>query len=151
MLASNAGLDRRRQKRHALFRSIPDEPGAGKHEHESDHDQYAASRSQAAPLPIRSVPTQYFPLSLDCDPGLELRWDDPRCRRCLDDVALGASAQMVTLVQASITLPIVMLALVAGALADAFDRRILMLVAQIFMFAISTILAVCAYLDVITP
>ncbi len=53
-------------------------------------------------------------------------------------VALGASAQMVTLVQASITLPIVMLALVAGALADAFDRRKLMLVAQTFMFAIST-------------
>lgn len=66
-------------------------------------------------------------------------------------VALGASAQMVTLVQASITLPIVMLALVAGALADAFDRRKLMLVAQTFMFAISTILAVCAYLDLITP
>lgn len=66
-------------------------------------------------------------------------------------VALGASAQMVTLVQASITLPIVMLALVAGALADAFDRRKLMLVAQAFMFAISAILAVCAYLDLMTP
>lgn len=66
-------------------------------------------------------------------------------------VALGASAQMVTLVQASITLPIVMLALVAGALADAFDRRKLMLVAQTFMFVISTILAACAYLDLITP
>src|SRR3546814_16520353 len=48
-------------------------------------------------------------------------------------VALAASAQMVTLVQASITLPIVMLALVAGALADAFDRRKLMIVAQAFM------------------
>ena len=66
-------------------------------------------------------------------------------------VALGASAQMVTLVQASITLPIVMLALVAGALADAFDRRKLMLTAQIFMFVASTILAGFAYLGVITP
>src|SRR3546814_9201737 len=48
-------------------------------------------------------------------------------------VALAASAQMVTLVQASITLPIVLLSLVAGALADAFDRRKLMIVAQAFM------------------
>ena len=66
-------------------------------------------------------------------------------------VALGASAQMVTLVQASITLPIVMLALVAGALADAFDRRKLMLTAQVFMFVASTILAGFAYFDLITP
>lgn len=66
-------------------------------------------------------------------------------------VALGASAQMVTLVQASITLPIVILALVAGALADAFDRRKLMLVAQVFMFAVSAALAACVYLDLITP
>lgn len=66
-------------------------------------------------------------------------------------VALGASAQMVTLVQASITLPIVVLALLAGALADAFDRRKLMLMAQLFMFTVSTVLALFAYLDLITP
>ena len=62
-------------------------------------------------------------------------------------VALGASAQMVTLVQASITLPIVILALVAGALADAFDRRKLMLAAQIFMLVVSGALAVSAYFE----
>jgi MFS family permease len=66
-------------------------------------------------------------------------------------VALGASAQMVTLVQASITLPIVMLALVAGALADAFDRRKLMLMAQAFMLVASIILAIFAYRGLITP
>lgn len=66
-------------------------------------------------------------------------------------VALGASAQMVTLVQASITLPIVLLALVAGALADGFDRRKLMLIAQGFMFGVSSLLAICAYLDLVTP
>jgi MFS family permease len=66
-------------------------------------------------------------------------------------VALAASAQMVTLVQASITLPIVMLALVAGALADAFDRRMLMIVAQSFMLVVSAALAACAYSGVITP
>src|SRR3546814_19584349 len=66
-------------------------------------------------------------------------------------VALAASAQMVTLVRASITLPIVMLALVAGALADAFDRRKLMIVAQAFMLVVSPALAAAAYLDWVTP
>ena len=66
-------------------------------------------------------------------------------------VALSASAQMVTLVQASITLPIVMLSLVAGALADVFDRRKLMLTAQVFMLVVSSVLAIFAYLDLVTP
>jgi MFS family permease len=66
-------------------------------------------------------------------------------------VALAAPAQMVTLVQASITLPIVLLALVAGALADAFDRRKLMIIAQGFMLVVSVALAALAYLGLITP
>lgn len=66
-------------------------------------------------------------------------------------VSLDASPQMVTLVQASITLPIVMLALIAGALADAYDRRKLMMTAQAFMLVVSTALAVFAYLGAITP
>ena len=47
-------------------------------------------------------------------------------------VTLSSSPIMVTLVQASITLPIVLLSLIAGALADTFDRRKLMLIAQTF-------------------
>ncbi len=66
-------------------------------------------------------------------------------------VDLGASPQMVTLVQASITLPIVLLALVAGALADSFDKRKMMLAAQLFMFAVSAALAVFAWLGLVTP
>ena len=66
-------------------------------------------------------------------------------------VTLGASPQMVTLVQASITLPIVLLALVAGALADGFDRRKLMIAAQLFMLAVSSALAAAAYLGFVTP
>lgn len=66
-------------------------------------------------------------------------------------VSLGASAQMVTLVQASMMLPIVALSLVAGALADAIDRRRLMIVAQVFMLVASAVLAVVAWLGLITP
>src|SRR5690606_37579416 len=53
--------------------------------------------------------------------------------------------------QASIALPIVMLSLVAGALADAFDRRMLMIAAHVLMLVVSTVLAVFAYLDLVTP
>ena len=46
------------------------------------------------------------------------------------------SAGMVALVQASVTLPIMLLSLPAGALADTFDRRKMMLAAQVFMLVV---------------
>ncbi|MFO7285712.1 MAG: MFS transporter [Gammaproteobacteria bacterium] len=64
---------------------------------------------------------------------------------------LAASAEMVTLVQASTSLPIVLFALIAGALADNFDRRQVMLAAQVFMLAVSIVLAATAFLDLVTP
>jgi len=66
-------------------------------------------------------------------------------------LSIAASAEMVTLVQASTTLPIVLFALIAGALADNFDRRRMMLAAQIFMLVVSLALAAGAFLGVITP
>lgn len=66
-------------------------------------------------------------------------------------VSIAASAEMVTLVQTSVTLPIMLLSLVAGALADNFDRRKLMLGAQIFMLAVSAGLSACAWFGLITP
>jgi MFS family permease len=58
---------------------------------------------------------------------------------------------MVALVQASVTLPIMLLSLVAGAIADNLDRRKVMLGAQIVMFIVSIALAVCAWIGLITP
>ncbi|MGH8496930.1 MAG: MFS transporter [Gammaproteobacteria bacterium] len=66
-------------------------------------------------------------------------------------LSIAGSPEMVTLVQASTTLPIVLLALVAGALADSFDRRGIMIAAQVFMLVVSAALAACAYLGLITP
>lgn len=66
-------------------------------------------------------------------------------------LSIAPSAGMVTLVQAATTLPIVLFALLAGALADSVDRRRMMLVAQVFMLVISIVLAVCAWLNLITP
>lgn len=66
-------------------------------------------------------------------------------------ISIAQSADMVALVQASVTLPIVLLSLVAGAMADNLDRRKVMLGAQVFMLAVSVALSVCAWAGLITP
>lgn len=64
---------------------------------------------------------------------------------------IARSDDMVALVQASTTLPVMIFSVAAGALADNFDRRRIMLVAQILLLGISVILAACAYFNVLTP
>jgi MFS family permease len=58
---------------------------------------------------------------------------------------------MVALVQAATMLPIMFFSLAAGALADAMDRRVLMLIAQSLMLSASMILAVLGFLGWINP
>jgi MFS family permease len=65
--------------------------------------------------------------------------------------SISDSQDMVALVQASTALPIMLFSLIAGALADNFNRRNLMLTAQIFMLVVSVILTLCAYFDLLTP
>lgn len=65
--------------------------------------------------------------------------------------SISQSVNMVALVQASTSLPIMLFSLVSGALADNFDRRRIMLVAQSFMLAVSALLTVCAYYGIVTP
>lgn len=66
-------------------------------------------------------------------------------------IQLGAPPQMIALVSASIALPIMLLALWAGAVADNLDRRKVMLAAQGFMLLVSATLSLCAWLGVLTP
>lgn len=65
--------------------------------------------------------------------------------------SIGASADLVALVQASTTLPIMLFSLMAGAIADNFDRRKLMLVSQLFLLAVSVALTLCTYFGLLTP
>ncbi|AYD03263.1 MFS transporter [Neorhizobium sp. NCHU2750] len=65
--------------------------------------------------------------------------------------SISSSQDMVALVQASTALPIMMFSLIAGALADNFNRRSLMLTAQAFMLVVSVVLTAFAYLDLLTP
>src|SRR3954466_379704 len=64
---------------------------------------------------------------------------------------IATSPDMVALVQASTTLPVMLFSLAAGALSDNYDRRSIMLIAQLFMFAASTALAVLAWSGLIGP
>lgn len=65
--------------------------------------------------------------------------------------SIATSSDMVALVQASITLPIMLFSLASGALADSYDRRRVMLTAQCFMLAVSALLTLVAYFGLITP
>jgi MFS family permease len=65
--------------------------------------------------------------------------------------SLARSPQLVALVQASNTLPIMLLSLWAGAVADNLDRRLVMLWAQSLMLVVSVALSVCAWSGMLTP
>lgn len=64
---------------------------------------------------------------------------------------ISTSDSMVALVQASSVLPVMIFALPAGALADMFDRRRIMICSQVFMAAVSFLLAVSAEAEMLTP
>jgi MFS family permease len=64
---------------------------------------------------------------------------------------LTDSHNMIALVQASVTLPIMVFSLAAGALADNFDRRTVMIIAQVGMAVVSVVLAVLGYAGLLNP
>lgn len=61
------------------------------------------------------------------------------------------SALMVALVQSATTVPIVLLALVAGTLADIVDRRRYLLATQAWMVMVAGAMAVLTHLDMLSP
>jgi MFS family permease len=63
----------------------------------------------------------------------------------------GQPADIVALVQSATNLPIMLLALPAGAWADMLDRRMVMLAAQCGMLALSLLLAVLSYAGLVSP
>lgn len=65
--------------------------------------------------------------------------------------SIAPSADMIALVQASTTLPVMIFSLAAGAVADNFNRRRVMLTAQSFMLVVSLFLALFTYLGWMTP
>jgi MFS family permease len=66
-------------------------------------------------------------------------------------ISLAASPQFIALVQAATTLPILLLSLPAGAIADNFDRRRVMILSQAFMLIVSAALAAFTWFGLLTP
>ena len=64
---------------------------------------------------------------------------------------LTGSHQLIALVQSSTTLPVMLLGMFAGAIADNYDRRLVMLAAQWVMLAASALLALLAWSGGIGP
>jgi MFS family permease len=58
---------------------------------------------------------------------------------------------MVAAVQSATTLPVVLLAVLAGTLADIVDRRKYLIVAQLWMLLVASTLALLAHLDMLGP
>jgi MFS family permease len=61
------------------------------------------------------------------------------------------AATIVSLVATATTLPMVLFGLAAGVLADAFDRRRLMLWVQVYFAVVAVLLAVLTWLDLMPP
>ncbi len=64
---------------------------------------------------------------------------------------ISGSADMVALVQSATALPIMLFSAISGAIADNFNRRRVMLVAQVFMLTASALLTLLAALGGLTP
>lgn len=65
--------------------------------------------------------------------------------------SISPSAEFVALVQSASTLPIMLFSLPAGALADNFDRRKMMILAQTFLFFVAIALSVVSFSGWMTP
>src|ERR1700730_6472376 len=65
--------------------------------------------------------------------------------------SLAPDPLIVSLVQVATTLPMVLLALPAGALADVVDRRRLLIATELATTAIAALFAAFAVLDLVTP
>src|SRR5438132_4541923 len=64
--------------------------------------------------------------------------------------SLSASPAMVALVEAADSLPVMLLALPAGALADIVDRRRLLIAVQLYLLIVAGSLGIATWLDLMT-
>jgi len=65
--------------------------------------------------------------------------------------SIGGTPEQIALVQSSVALPVMLFALPAGAIADALGRRSIVLCSQGFLLMVSTLLALFAWLGLLSP
>jgi MFS family permease len=66
-------------------------------------------------------------------------------------VSIAQSDDMVALVQSAATLPVMLFSILAGAISDSFDRRRVLLIAQLFMMINAVVLTILVTSGQITP
>ena len=105
-----------------------------------------------------AAPGAWAPLQLSMFRALWLAIMGSNIGTWVNDVAAAwvmaertGSPLMVALVQSATTVPIVLLALVAGTLADIVDRRRYLLATQGWMLAVAGTMAVLTHLDMLSP
>lgn len=114
--------------------------------------------NQASPAPDAAAPGPWSPLT---QPTFRMMWLAVLVGNIgtwIHDVAAAwvmaentGSPFMVAAVQSATTLPVVLLAVIAGTLADIVDRRKYLLVAQRWMVLVAGTLALLAHLDMLGP
>lgn len=116
----------------------------------------APSPPPAADLPPRAA--AWAPLRLPVFRMLWLTWLAANLSMFMNDVAaawlmtsLTTSPVMVALVQTASTLPVLLLGLPSGALADIVDRRHVMIGTQLWIAVNAALLALAALADALTP
>jgi MFS family permease len=114
------------------------------------------SAIEAAPAP-RAVPSPWGPLRNGLFRGLWIATIVSNVGTWMQDVGAGwlmtslsSSPSIVALVEAADSLPVMLLALPAGAIADIVDRRRLLVAVQVYLLVVASLLGVLAALDLVT-
>src|SRR6059036_4240073 len=112
----------------------------------------------AAPAPARAPPSAWSPLQNGLFRSLWIATIVSNVGTWMQDVgsgwlmtSLSSSPFMVALVEAADSLPVMLLALPAGAIADIVDRRRLLIAVQIYFLIVIGALALLTALDMTTP
>ena len=107
--------------------------------------------------PIRAAPSAWSPLQNGLFRSLWIATIVSNVGTWMQDVgsgwlmtSLSSSPSMVALVEAADSIPLMLLALPAGALADIVDRRRLLIAAQVYLLVVAALLALLTFLDLMS-
>ena len=116
------------------------------------------SASSSVPKPSGSANSPWLPLRNALFRNLWIATIVSNVGTWMQDVGAGwlmtslsSSPSMVALVEAADSIPLMLLALPAGALADILDRRRLLIAAQVYLLVIAGALGLLTWLEMTTP